>query len=268
MLDADPVHTVVIGDERQGARFVGDRDATFLRDFGMRFDQARAATPGLNREATPELEFSVDLVGLPPVYRDKADALTLHPAHRVLAACYEQLAQIGIGAILRNAAHIVEELVFGVSAEIRVGDLFVGEVRHQQAEILHTIVHAAEGASGKAAVAARFVFRSAFQHQDRYAVFGCRMGGTKGRVSRTDNDDVTGRRQHAFNPYCCCAEDYRRLAQSQGWILPPVTCMQQTAEFVIERRQFVGFSGISRILEIQKTVEPRHVYNVKSRGLT
>jgi hypothetical protein len=86
------VYTVIIGDERLGARFVGDRNAAFLRDFGMRFDQARAAAPSLNRQAAPEFEFPVDLVGLAAVDRDKTDALALHPAHRLFAARYEQLA--------------------------------------------------------------------------------------------------------------------------------------------------------------------------------
>ena len=88
----------------------------------MRFDQARAAAPGFDRQATPELEFSVDLVGLPAVNRDEADALASHPAHRVLAARDQEFAQIRIGAILGDAAHIVEEFVLGISAEVGVGD--------------------------------------------------------------------------------------------------------------------------------------------------
>ena len=68
------------------------------------------------------------------------------------------------------------------------------------AEILHAIVNAAEGTCREATIAPGLVFRSAFKHKDRYAVFDCRMGGTEGRVSGTDNDDVARRRQHAFQP--------------------------------------------------------------------
>jgi hypothetical protein len=78
------------------------------------------------------------------------------------------------------------------------------------------------------------------------------MGGTEGRVSRTDNDDVTRRRQHAFQPILLLR---RRLAA-----FGPVArldfaldiAMRQTAEFVIERRQIYEFSWDQRLTEVQK----------------
>ena len=92
VLYAHTMHAAVIGDERDGARVVGDGDAALLRDFCVRFDETRATTPGLNGKATPEFEFSVDFISLPSVDRNKADALALHPSHRVLAACDQQFA--------------------------------------------------------------------------------------------------------------------------------------------------------------------------------
>src|SRR5262249_52654810 len=81
VLDAYTMNAVVIGDERQGARVVGDCNAVFPRDLGVRFDKTWAAAPGFHRQAAPEFEFSIDLVGLPSVDWNEADALLLHPAH-------------------------------------------------------------------------------------------------------------------------------------------------------------------------------------------
>ena len=92
VLYAHAMHAVVVGDERDGARVVCDCNPALLRDFCVRFNEARAAAPGLNRKAAPELEFPVDFIGLPSVDWNKPDTLALHPPHRVLAACYQQFA--------------------------------------------------------------------------------------------------------------------------------------------------------------------------------
>src|SRR4029078_9363042 len=86
VLYAHTMNAVIIGDQRQRARFIGDRNAIFPGDPGVRLDKAWAATPGFNGQAAPELEFSIDLVGLPAVDRNKPDALLLHPATRIFHA--------------------------------------------------------------------------------------------------------------------------------------------------------------------------------------
>jgi hypothetical protein len=68
------------------------------------------------------------------------------------------------------------------------------------AEIVDTIINTTKGARREAAVAAGLLFRSAFQHKDGYAVLGRRVGGAKSRVSRTYDDDVTVRWEHAVKP--------------------------------------------------------------------
>ena len=153
MLHPHALDAVVIRDQRQRAGVIGDRDAVRLGDAGMRLDQAGSAAPGLDREAAPELEAAVDLEGLAAVDRDEADALLLHPAHGVAAARHQQLAQIRVGAIFGDAAHVVEELVLRVGAEVRVGDLLLGEVGHQRLEIVDAVIDAAERARREAAVA-------------------------------------------------------------------------------------------------------------------
>jgi hypothetical protein len=77
------------------------------------------------------------------------------------------------------------------------------------------------------------------------------VGGTKGRVSRTDNDDVTDRRQHAFQPILLLRRRLPAFGSVARLDFVLGSCMQQMAKFVIEGRQFVGFSGISRIAERQ-----------------
>src|SRR6476659_5585640 len=116
---------IIIGDQRQCACIVSDCYAVFLGDLGMGFNEAWATAPGFNRQTTPEFEFSVDFICLPSVYRNKADAFLLHPPHRILATRDQQFTKVGIGPVFRNATHVVEEFVLGVSAEIGIGNFFI-----------------------------------------------------------------------------------------------------------------------------------------------
>ena len=191
MLYAHTMNAVIIGDQRQCARFIGDRNAVFSGDPGVRLDKAWAATPGFNRQAAPELEFSIDLVGLPAVDRNKPDALLLHPAHRIFAACDQKFAQVGIGPIFRDTAHVVEKLVLRISAEVGIGDFLICQVRHQRSQIVYAVVDAPERTSREAAIAASFLFRGALEDEDRDAELSGRVRGAKGRVTAADHDDVT-----------------------------------------------------------------------------
>jgi hypothetical protein len=65
------------------------------------------------------------------------------------------------------------------------------------------------------------------------------MGGTEGRVSRTDNDDVTRRRQHAFQPILLLR---RRLAAFGPVARPDFAA---NVRVLIERCQFRSFPAIS-----------------------
>ena len=105
----------------------------------------------------------------------------------------QNLAQIGIGAIFGDAAHVVEEFLLGVGTEVGLGDLLIGQVRHQRAQILDAIVDAAEGAGGEAAIAAGFVLRRALQHQHRHALLGGRQRRAKRRIAGADDNHIRGR---------------------------------------------------------------------------
>ena len=65
-----------------------------------------------------------------------------------------KLAQVGVGPVFGDAAHVVEEFFLGIGAEIGVGDFFVGQVGHQRAQILDAVVDATECAGRESAVAA------------------------------------------------------------------------------------------------------------------
>src|SRR5260221_2411581 len=92
VLHAHAVNAVIVGDQRESMRVVGNRYAVFHRDFCVRLDEARAAAPGFDRESAPEFEFTVDLVGLSAIDGDETNAFLLHPAHRVFASCDQKLA--------------------------------------------------------------------------------------------------------------------------------------------------------------------------------
>src|SRR6185295_5419284 len=77
---------VVVAEERQRPCLIGDADAGKAGGFGQGIDEAGAAAPRLHRQSAPEFEFAIDLEGLPPIDRRKADAFASHPLHRALAA--------------------------------------------------------------------------------------------------------------------------------------------------------------------------------------
>ena len=113
------------------------------------------------------------------------------------------LAQLGVGAVLGDAAHVVEELLLGVGAEIGVLDLLVGQVGHQPPEVLDAVVDAAEGAGGEAAVAAGFGLRRPLEHEHRDLALGRGERRAEGGVAGADHHDIAGCRQLAGHvPYC------------------------------------------------------------------
>src|SRR5690606_22904149 len=83
LADVDAVDAVVIGDRRAAAGAVEDFDAFPARRPAQAAPEARTPAPGLDHEASPELELSLDLEGLLTVDRQELDALAPHPLHRV-----------------------------------------------------------------------------------------------------------------------------------------------------------------------------------------
>ena len=185
----DAAHHAVLLDQRHRGRRVVDRDAGLHRRLVLEVDQARAAAPGLDGEPAPELVLAVDLEGLPAVARLEAHALGPHPLQGLEAAADQDVGQLGVAAVVGHPAHVVEELVGRVAAEIDVALLVLREVVE-----LHQVVDAVEdhphGARRVGAVAAAFLFGGGLQHGDRGAFFARRQGGTGGRVARAHHQDI------------------------------------------------------------------------------
>ena len=192
-----------------GARVVEDGDAVLLGGPGQRRDEARPAAVALDGEAAPELEPAVDLERLSSPDRREAHALGAHPAQRLAAPLDENLDEIGVGAILGDAIHVVEELVLGVGAEVRLRDLVRGEVRHQRLEVVDAVVDATHGARGEAAVASRLLARRAFEHEHGHAMLpGCKRR-TQGGVASAHHHYICRGWKHSR-----CAPDASRRSNA------------------------------------------------------
>src|SRR5438034_5133760 len=92
--------------------------------------------------------------------------------------------------MLRHARHVVKELVGGVGAEIRGGDLRLGKVGDQHLDVVDAVIDHADRARGEAAVAAGFVLRRRLQHQHRGALLLRRERRAKRGITGTDDDYV------------------------------------------------------------------------------
>ena len=153
-------------------------------------DETFAAADGFDREPAPELEAAVDLERLPAVDRHEADALLAHPVERVEASRHQQLAQIGIGAELGDARHVVEELILRVGAEIGAVDFRLREIGDQRLDVVDAVIDDAHGARGEAAVAAGFFVGRGFEHEHGGALLARGERGAIGGVAAADDDDV------------------------------------------------------------------------------
>ncbi len=198
LLDAHAVHAVVIGDQRDRACRIPDLHAVLLRGLGPGLHQSFAAAPGFDRESAPELELAVDLECLAAVDRHEPHALLAHPQQRRVALSDENLGQVGIAPVLRDPAHVVEELVRGIGAEVGARDLFLGEIGHELAQVLHAVIDHTHRACREACVAACLVLPRAFQHEHTLAGFPCRQRGAERGVTGPDDDDVVLRSVHSI----------------------------------------------------------------------
>jgi hypothetical protein len=186
----DAGHSPLFHDEVRGAAVVYDRDVPFGRRGGKRFDQAGATAPRFERQPAPEFKLAVDLEGLTPVDRGKANALAPHPFEGRETLANEHLHQVRVGPEARNALHILKKLGFSVGAEIRGLLLVGGEVRHELEDILDPLVNHTHGACRKPRIAAALVLACALQHDNARAGLLRRKRRAQGRISGPDNDNV------------------------------------------------------------------------------
>ncbi len=119
----------------------------------------------MQREASPELEFAVDLIGLPPQARLQLHALPHHPLRGVEAAAHQDFREIGIAAMLRQGKQVVEEILLRIRAEVHVIEVLLGQRRQHGDEIIYARKREPEGAAGEMRVAATLLERRSFEHQ-------------------------------------------------------------------------------------------------------
>src|SRR5581483_1505409 len=156
----------------------------------MRLHETRSATPCLDSKATPELKLPVNLVRLATINWDETDTLLLHPPHGATATLHQKFAKVGISTIFRDPSHVVEELVFAVSAKVGIGNFLRSEVGHERLEVVDAVIDATKCSSGEMAVSTSFRFRCALKHQYRYAQFNRSVCRAERCVAGSDDNDI------------------------------------------------------------------------------
>src|SRR5215831_3469010 len=153
-------------DEANRWRLVHDRDAASPDICVEGFEQLWTTAPDVQREAAPELEFAVDLIGLPPEARLEPHALSHHPLRSVETAAHQDLREVRNAAILRQREQVVEERLLCIGAEVDVIEILLRQRRQHGDEILNARKREAERAAGEMRVAATLLERRSFEHED------------------------------------------------------------------------------------------------------
>ena len=188
--DTHTANLVAIGHQGYDSSTILDANAAILGDPGFLFDDAWSAAPIFGTQPSPEPELVIDLEGLASVAGYEADAASMQPLHGFKAVADQTFAKIRISTVLGDTEHVVEELVLRVDAEIGVGDFTVGEVGHDVAHVVDAVIGVSHGTSGKPAVAAALVLGRALKHTNAGTLFLRGKGGTEGRVTRTNDNDI------------------------------------------------------------------------------
>ena len=190
MLGDDAGHASALADQRHRRRFIDDLHAAPLGGGVERLQHLRAAAPDVQREPAPELELAVDLVGLPAEPWLQLHALAMHPGRGFEAVADQYLAQILIGAVLRQLEHVVEILLFGVAAEVDVREVLIRHRRQDLEQVLDAGIGEAEGAAGEMRIAAALFERRRLQHQDARAVLAGGDCGAERGIAGADDKHV------------------------------------------------------------------------------
>ena len=99
------------------------------------------------------------------VLGDKAHAdLLAQPLYGIGAAPHENLRQVGVSAILRSAAQIVEVFLRRVGPEVAGGKFFFSQVSYDALDVVDPLIHKPHAGPGKRAVAAAQFLWSALEH--------------------------------------------------------------------------------------------------------
>ena len=127
--------------------------------------------------------------GLPAVARLEAHALAAHPFQGLEAATDQDVGQLGVAAVVGHPAHVVEELVGAIAAEIDVAFFVVGQVI-KLGEIVDAVENHPHCACGIGAVAAALSLRRRLQHGDRRPLLVRRQRRAGRGIARTDHEYI------------------------------------------------------------------------------
>ncbi len=233
--DDDTRNVATVRRKPRNARFVLDSDAAARAALRQTVDEARSTADRLDRESTPELELAIDFERLAAIDRDEAHAFVAHPEHRCLGTPHEQLDEIRVAAKLRDAIHVVEELVFVVGAEVRHCHVVIAQIWHETLEILDAVIGEAKRAGREAAVAAALVLGRALENEHAGAVLLGGQRGTECGVAATHDNDVVDRHVLGSPPSVAPTTDRPPIVAALGWSWPVVHDVDTLSEAVMGR---------------------------------
>jgi hypothetical protein len=124
----------------------------------------RRPAPARRPKSGTELELAADLEGVAAQSELQAHALGEHPPRGLVAFLDHHLGQIGVAAELCEAAHVVEELRFGVGVELDVGEVHLGHFGHKAPQVVGTVEGETQHATGEGGVAAAQIAWRGFEH--------------------------------------------------------------------------------------------------------
>ncbi len=196
LADMDADDAALVEQQAQHAGAVMDGDAVASRRLVLGGDETGPAAGGLDREPAPEARLVADLEGLTAIGREKFDPLAAQPDQRLETALDQQLREVGVAAILGDAAEIVVELLARIGAVIGARDFRLGELGDELLQILDAVVDGADGAGGEAAVAAALILGRALQHHHRGALLARRQRRRQRRIAGAHNHHVAAHFRH------------------------------------------------------------------------
>ncbi len=173
--DDDALDDAVLLDQLRSARAVDDLDPLAFGNRAELVDEPRPAAGDLDRQPAPELEAAIDLERLMTVGGVEADALRCIQTMVSRLLSIISADQVGVGAVLGQPLHVLEELLAGVGAEVGVDLLVLIKIRDDTDEVIEVLVDEADHPAGEAAVAATQLLRRPLEDGDARALLACRQ---------------------------------------------------------------------------------------------
>src|SRR5258708_22245057 len=126
-------------------------------------------------------------------WRGSVSTALSHPLRWRQALFEEIRCQVRSAELRGGLRHFIEELLFGVGAEVGVRDFCVRRVWNQRLEIRRSVVGEAEESSGEARIAASFFLRRALEDEHLAGMLARRQRRAQRGVAAADHDHVVQR---------------------------------------------------------------------------